>query len=626
MLFNIKYETWKQVCEMYFSLNTGSLKSYLQWFPFTKLSAADKEKIVGIDFYNRYIKSGSFVLYSQIMHQSENYIQKGDGSFRESSLVSPILYLVLQSVGKEIYEQYISIRPTDISVYYAGNYEYMRPKYKQDYDSFFKELNASIDEYQYFIKTDISNFFANINVDKLVAQIDKVCNSEEVAFTPTQLHLYKELLKYCGNGRFPLIENSVASSFLSTVVYLDVVDTMLHKYISESISTFSSFRMVRYVDDMYILIASDEPVGYLHDAYNEIRNEYSSILKDFGLALNTKKCCLKETREINQELKKSLYDEYFNGQKHNIEELFSDALQRFLSDLSIKLLFDSIDIETYNDLIDKNFSSDDIEFTPSEVFNYFVYENYEKLRSEAVIKEVTDLVDQSISFISLDPKRLTVMIMKTHSEKAIKSFLNQLFKRNRASKWNSYDTTIAISYLIQSEFRHIDLLDIISKRHPKLYDYYSSICKHSFLKGFESLRTYKLSEVIAQDRKAHYLYFMYLCELKRENYMAAFAYFKNFFDRTTADLDFTFNLSHRLKKPNYKGFYKESAFIGFYKGINNSATIIREAHKLRNANPLSHSSSELLDNDNTSTELQKNIEDLLLLIYRYINMQITSDI
>ena len=626
MLFNIKYETWKQVCEMYFSLNTGSLKSYLQWFPFTKLSAADKEKIVGIDFYNRYIKSGSFVLYSQIMHQSENYIQKGDGSFRESSLVSPILYLVLQSVGKEIYEQYISIRPTDISVYYAGNYEYMRPKYKQDYDSFFKELNASIDEYQYFIKTDISNFFANINVDKLVAQIDKVCNSEEVAFTPTQLHLYKELLKYCGNGRFPLIENSVASSFLSTVVYLDVVDAMLHKYISESVSVFSSFRMVRYVDDMYILIASDEPVGYLHDAYNEIRNEYSSILKDFGLALNTKKCCLKETREINQELKKSLYDEYFNGQKHNIEELFSDALQRFLSDLSIKLLFDSIDIETYNDLIDKNFSSDDIEFTPSEVFNYFVYENDEKLRSEAVIKEVTDLVDQSISFISLDPKRLTVMIMKTHSEKAIKSFLNQLFKRNRASKWNSYDTTIAISYLIQSEFRHIDLLDIISKRHPKLYDYYSSNCKHSFLKGFESLRTYKLSEVIAQDRKAHYLYFMYLCELKRENYMAAFAYFKNFFDRTTADLDFTFNLSHRLKKPNYKGFYKESAFIGFYKGINNSATIIREAHKLRNANPLSHSSSELLDNDNTSTELQKNIEDLLLLIYRYINMQITSDI
>ena len=83
----------------------------------------------------------------------------------------------------------------------------------------------------------------------------------------------------------------------------------------------------------------------------------------------------KESKEINQELKKSLYDEYFNGQKHNIEELFSGALQKFLSDLSIELLLDSIDIEKYNELINKHFSSDDIEFTPSEVFNYFVYDN-----------------------------------------------------------------------------------------------------------------------------------------------------------------------------------------------------------------------------------------------------------
>ena len=301
-------------------------------------------------------------------------------------------------------------------------------------------------------------------------------------------------------------------------------------------------------------------------------------------------------------------------------------MQKFLGELSKELLRDSIDVEKYNDLIDENFSSDDIEFTPSEVFNYFIYENDAKMQSEVVIKEVIDLVDQSISFISLDPKRLTVMIVKTHSGKAIKSFLNQLFKRDRASKWNSYDTTIAISYLIQSEFRHIDLLNIIARRHPKLYDYYSNNCKNSFLKGLESSNTYKLSEVIAHDSKAHYLYFMYLCELKRENHMAAFAYFKNFFDRTTADFDFIFSHNQQNRKPNYKRFYKESAFLDFYKDIDNSKMIIQEAHKIRNANPLSHSSSELLDNKNTTIDLQKNIKDLLSLIYRYINLQITSKI
>lgn len=619
-MFGIKYETWTSVCDMYFSLKSGSLKSYLQWFPFTKLSNADKETIKSKDFYEKYIDSASFVLFPFVMHQSENFLQKGDGSFRDSSLVSPILYLMLQTVGKEIYEQYVTHRPINISAYYAGNYEFMRPKYKQDYDNFFKELNSCIDEYQYFIKTDVTSFYANINVDKLIAQIDAVCNSENIVFTQTQLHLFKELLKYCGNGRFPLIENSVASSFLSTIVYLDEVDTKLHKYITESISIFSSFRIVRYVDDMYILISSNKPIGYLHDAYNEIRNEYSSILKEYGLALNTKKCCLKETKEINHELKKSLYDEYFNGQKHNIEELFSGALQRFLSDLSIELLFDSIDIETYNGLIEKHFSSEDIEFTPSEVFNYFVYENDAELQTEAVIAEIVGLVEQSISFISLDPKRLTIMIMKTKSDKAIKGFLNQLFKRNRTDKWNSYDTTIAISYLIQSNFRHIDLLEILSQQHPELYRYYYHNCKSSFLNCFTPERVNKLSEVIAKDNKAHYLYFMHLCEIKRENYMAAFAYFKNFFDRVTADLDFTYNRDPRTKKPNYKGFYKENTFISFYSEIDDSEAIIKKAHELRNANPLSHSSSELIDSESTTDDLKQNINNLTKLIFRYVEL------
>ena len=608
---------------MYFSLKPGAQKAYLQWFPFTKLSPEDKKTIAGEEFYNNYIKTASFMLFPPAMHQSENYLQKGDGSFRDSALVAPVLYLFLQAIGFEIHNHYSSIRPSDISVYYAGNYERLRPKYKQDYDDFFKELNSSIDEYQYFIKTDITNFFANINVDKLISQIDSICNSDSVTFSQTQLHLFKELLTYCGNGRFPLIENSVASSFLATVVYLDAVDKALYEYISTNITAFSSFRIVRYVDDMYILISSDKPVGYLHEAYNEIRNEYSSILKNFGLALNTKKCCLKESKEINQELKKSLYDEYFNGQKHNIEELFSGALYRFLKDLSLELLLDSIDIEKYNALIDKHFSSDDIEFTSSEVFNYFVYEDETDLQSDAVVKEIIDLVEQSISFISLDPKRLTVMIMKTNSDRAIKGFLNQLFKKNRSDKWNSYDTTIAISYLIQSKFRHIDLLDILSNRHPKLYSYYYHHCKNSTIHCLDLWRAKRLSEIIARDSKAYYLYFMHLCEMKRENYMAAFAYYKNYFDRVTADLDFAAGNDPSLKQPNYNKFYKEGTLISFYNGVKDSKAVIETAHKLRNANPLSHASSGLLDNNNTSEDLCESIKALSRLIYGYIEQQKT---
>ena len=617
-MFGITYDIWKKVCSMYFALEVGTQKAYLQWFPFTKLSSNDKAFISGEVFYNRYIKTASFMFFHSAMHQSENYMQKGDGSFRDSSLISPILFLFLQSVGMEICNQYTPIRPSNISVYYAGNYAHLRPKYKQDYDDFFKELNSSAGEYQYFIKTDITNFFTNISVDKLIVQVDKVCNSNAVVFTQTQLHLFKELLTYCGNGRFPLIENSIASSFLATVVYLDAVDKALYEYISHNVTAFSSFRMVRYVDDMYILFSSDKPIEYLHEAYNEIRNEYSSILKDYGLALNARKCCLKESNKINEELKKSLYDEYFNGKKHNIEELFSGELCHFLNDLSNELLLDSIDIEKYNELIDKHFSSNDIEFTPSEVFNYFVYENEDELKTEPVINAIVGLVKRSISFISLDPKRLTIMIMKTKSSRAIRGFLNQLFERHRLHRWNSYDTTIVISYLIQSEFRHIDLLNILSNQHPSLYSYYLHHCKNSTIHCFESWRENKLREMIAQDTKAYYLYFMHLCEMKRTNYMAAFAYYKNFFDRVTADLDFAADNDLSLRRPNYNKFYRQGALISFYAGVCDSESVIKHAHELRNANPLSHASSQLLDRNDTSEDLQKSIKALSELIYGYM--------
>ncbi len=283
-----------------------------------------------------------------------------------------------------------------------------------------------------------------------------------------------------------------------------------------------------------------------------------------------------------------------------------------------KLLFDSIDIEKYNSLIEKHFSSNDIEFTASEVFNYYVYDNDSELKSQDVIDAIADLVKESISFISLDPKRLTIMIMKTENDIVIKGFLNQLFNRNRAGKWNSYDTTIAISYLIQSKFRHIDLLNVLHNHYPELYDYHSNNCKTSFVTNFTRHTTNILNQIIKNDEKAYYLYFMYLCELKSQNYMAAFAYFKNYFDRVTADFDFEYNYTPRLKKPNYNAFYRENVFVNFYSQIEGSENIIRKAHELRNSNPLSHSSSELIDNNNKSEELIKSISDLNLLVYEYI--------
>lgn len=620
-MFGISYETWSSVCRMYASLKPGSKSAYLQWFPFSKLSADDIEELCSQSFFDKYIKSSAFVFYSSAMHQSENYLQKSDGSFRVSALVSPILYLVLQAVGKEISQKYISNRPSNVEVYYAGNYDRMRAKYKADYDDFFKSLNAQIDEYQYFIKTDLRNFFANISVDKLVHQIDMVCNLDDSCFTQTQLQLYKELLLYAGEGRFPLIENSMASSYLATVIYLDIIDQRLHDFISKKLPLIKSFKMVRYVDDMYILINSDMSFSYIQGAYNEIRNEYSSILKEYGLALNTGKCCVKPAKDINAELKKSLYDEYFNGEKKAIEELFRGSLKNFLFDLSLELLMDSVDIEKYNLLIEKHFSLADVEFTPNEVFNYFIYENQSELQTPEVIEEIVGLVKQEIAFVSLDPKRLCAMIMGTRSDEAIKNVLNHLFCRGRAGKWNSYDTTIAITYLIQSRFRHIDLIKILKNESSNLYQYYLLNCAGSFMRYFKSSQWDTCISIAQADWKVSYLYFMHRVEMARHNNMSSFAFFKNFFDRITAHFAFITKLDPKEKKPNFKKYYTESTIKAVYQDIEGSEAIIKAAHELRNANPVAHSSAGLIDKKDTASELSDSIDAMKQLIKDFITLK-----
>ncbi len=51
-MFGITDDTGKSAYDVYFSLNADAKKAYLQWFPFTKLSSADKETISGEECYN----------------------------------------------------------------------------------------------------------------------------------------------------------------------------------------------------------------------------------------------------------------------------------------------------------------------------------------------------------------------------------------------------------------------------------------------------------------------------------------------------------------------------------------------------------------------------------------------
>lgn len=616
-MFGISYETWKEICEMYFDIPQGSLKAYLQWFPFTKLSEDDKEKIKSNDFFDRYIDSGGFVMFSEVMRRSENFVQKEDGSFRNASLVSPLLFLVIQAIGKEVSYRYVNERPSDIEVYYAGNYFLSRAEYKEDYDDFFKSLNLHANSYEYFIKTDITSFFGNINVNKLIERINQICNKNCQRISQYQLLLLKELLLFCGDGEYPLIENSMASSYMATVIYLDEIDIELHRFIKTKVDDITDFRMIRYVDDLYILFSSNKELGDLKRTYNTIKNGYSSILKKYGLALNVGKCALKKCVDISESLKRSLYLEYVFGIKHDFGEMFEGKMSEFLSVILQHVSDNGITYEQYLELIEQSFTCNNIELPPLSVYNYFIYENQVELKKPETSEKLVRIIKNDISFLSIDPKRLSVMVMQSGNNRAIKAMLDQLFTRYRKGVWNSYDTTIAIAYLIQSKFQHIDLLNVLNSENPDLYAYYEYACRTSFLIQLRTDTWNRYLHIIGHDKKALFLYFMYLCEENRSNNLGMYAYYKNYFDRISADMAFKNGKDKGGNKPNYNRYFKEKTLKELYRDISKSDTIIGIAHKLRNQNPVCHSSAELVDNDSSGEDLKKSKSDLAYLIEQY---------
>jgi len=612
--FRFEYEIWQDVCDMFFRLDNRHLKSYLQLYPFSVLSDTDKNIISGEDFFEKYIKTGSFLYFDDNILCTNNYLQKSDGSLRNAMLVSPILYLVMQTMGKDIFDKCDLQRNENVYVFYSGNYEILNPLYKDEYNNFFNEVYRDIDQYQFFIKTDLSDFYNNIDIDLLIGFIDEKSNNKELRITQTELLIYKELLLYCGNGRFPLIENSLCSSFLATLVYLCDIDNRLNDYIRNNIIEISSFKMVRYVDDLYILL-NVNPKGFDRSrVYNKIIAQYTSILNEYNLKINIGKCKINTTDKISEELKTLVnYSYYYDYDNNLIVDVHADCFTQLLEQL---LELDSkgeLNVNNYSSAIEECFSIDEVSLLPSDIYNMFVYNFSEELfKSEENVNRMIELLDNK-TLVSIDPRRIARLVLASKNGRLIRQMLNNLFQKAKTKVWNFHDTAVAIEYLIQSGFRHIDLkISLFDNNLEQLKRYYSSFCGSNLGRVFNDTLANRKTEITSIDNKTTFLYFMYLVEKRKNNMMLAYSYYYNYFCSLTADIDYLINKSG--KHPNYNSFYTEGALRKFY----DEYDVIHEAAKLRNTNPVDHASGELLYNNNRRAKLEETINKLQLIQDNYI--------
>ena len=140
-MIRIKYETWKKTCELIKEYSTKYGKFYLQLYPIKFCN--NYEVIITEKYFKSNILNGKFLMEDNNYTVCENYEMKDDGTFRNKTLIPPILYIYYTAIVMEISNKYVEKRNSNISVRYAGNYKKGRLHYRQEYYEFINELDEA---------------------------------------------------------------------------------------------------------------------------------------------------------------------------------------------------------------------------------------------------------------------------------------------------------------------------------------------------------------------------------------------------------------------------------------------------------------------------------------------------
>ena len=551
-MINISYDNWNKICNAYKDVKVGTRKSYLQWYSLSNQGLLSY--LSSQEFFNKYIKTGYVFTDSNVLCSMNHYLQKGDGTFRDAQLVSPIFYLIIQTICYEIYQRG-EFTSRSSSIYYSGDFEKLDLHYVKTYDSFYKHVNYSSEIYPYYIKLDISDFFRSINLDTLFHEITEYCIND--TFTENELFIFKEIFLYCGQGKFPVLENSTGLSFLASYIYLNDCDKHLSTFLKNK-EKIIDYELVRYVDDLYVFINIEDDIN-IEVIASDIINQYLTILDKKNLRLNTSKIVYGNTKNINESLKQSLYDEVVNGEIFELHKESFEMLKKFLDELSDFVKEKKVVIsDEYDKILEKNFRIEGSDVSSRELFLKSIYNCPEIVNDSDVVSYMKTL--NRLQNYRYDTKMLITLILKTENGELIKAFLNELFKKSRDFEWSKTDIYAALIYLLNRNFKNTELLGYIKSENHELYGYISNYCLDTI--KFVEMKKINIFEKLGIRKNTMKLFLLYKIEVSRNNHLQAFAYYKTYFDAVTAEIDFFINSERR--KVNYRGFYKDSQLKDFY--------------------------------------------------------------
>ncbi len=608
-MYKIKYETWKETCELLKKYSNKFGDYYFQLYPIKY--SKNYDSIEELEFFKNNILNGKYLTEENNFIISENYEIKDDGTFRNKVLVPPILYIYYNAMVMEISNVYKMKRNSKIDVRYAGNYEKKQLHYKEQYFEFTKELEELSTTFDTFLKIDIKDFYDNININQLTLLL-----KNSITINEKEQMFFKEFIGFIGNNRFPQIDGGIASSYLATIVYLDIIDNKYYKVIKDILNT-EDFKMTRYVDDLYIFFNKQN--FELKKLENRLTYEYTNLIHDFKLNINRKKTHLKASELIYEDINSiSLEDEAV------IEEELSDdfsreALKRFFESLIEKTETDGINYETYYEIIDKYFNNPNVKFYQRQIYNTIIYKKLDWFKETEIYPKLINILSKNNDIFIHDPKRLLASILNMHSMELIKKFLYNLYVKSEKHEWTVYDSFLTMRYLLYRNFKNVKLIDILKEKDINLYLYIENYINNDWVKNILQNELYFMEiDDKALEESIIFIRYLSIIEHKKENYLTFQAYMKSYFDSITSNLAY--------KKEGVKeNFYEKRRILQFYK--TNYILTADEENKIskfcdsRNENPLCHSNIKIIKNRN----MKKTIEDEARNIIEFVIGVVKSD-
>ena len=609
-MIDFGYDIWINVINEIKSISKTHGQYFMQLFPF--YCCNDLTEISSEDYYDKYIKTGCFLLNDVNYIMANNYNIKKDGSFRKRFAISPIFYIYYICIGHYVYSKSLKNENEKIKVFYSGNFKSDELHYLNSYKSYMKEITNNSYQYEKYIKVDIQSFYSTIDFRVLKQKL-----KDYTSLTDTEICIIENFLLLIGNGHFPETEMGTTSAFIATELYLADFDNCLKGYL-DNLSDISDFYCVRYIDDLFIFFNKSDTNKTDIYIENKIVNYINTELFKDSLSLNKQKTKMNDTQNIYEDIKMVSFLNEESLQDVTLDTLTKDVIIGFFDELDTKIKENGINFLQFVDLINKYFENKKSKYFASQIYQSFCFSASKNLIDEEIKLKIESVIESDYKVLSHDPRTLVSLIMNVEDGALIKKILNKSFTDFRNDDWDIYNTYIIFQYLLRRRFLHKDLLRIIKYVDADLLKYINQFCITKWIK-YHNTRFIKVfvDKCFISESKITFLYFMYKKEYLLGNIMPSFAYYKNYFDMITGHFAEAVGKNSKFSTK----YYKEGATKQFYKGeLPNENVfieqVVKDANDLRNSNPVCHGSGELLNNLTQKQTIDKSITDLELLIQK----------